>query len=192
MIVIIDNYDSFTFNLFQYVSQFHSNVVVLKNDDPEIFNLKTNIIDAFILSPGPGTPNDGGFMLDLIQKYYSQIPFLGICLGHQAIIQLLGGKIISAKEVCHGKVHNITHNSKSIIFKNIDTSFKATRYHSLVVCKKNLPKDIEVTAIDQSDGEIMAIQHKNKLIFGLQFHPESIETKHGLLMIKNFIDVIKK
>ena len=192
MIVIIDNYDSFTFNLFQYVSQFHSNVVVLKNDDPEIFNLKTNIIDAFILSPGPGTPNDGGFMLDLIQKYYSQIPFLGICLGHQAIIQLLGGKIISAKEVCHGKIHNITHNSKSIIFKNIDTSFKATRYHSLVVCKKNLPKDIEVTAIDQSDGEIMAIQHKNKLIFGLQFHPESIETKHGLLMIKNFIDVIKK
>ena len=192
MIVIIDNYDSFTFNLFQYVSQFHSNVVVLKNDDPKIFNLKTNLIDAFILSPGPGRPNDGGFMLDLIQKYYSQIPFLGICLGHQAIIQLLGGKIISAKEVCHGKVHNITHNSKSIIFKNIDTSFKATRYHSLVVCKKNLPKDIAVTAIDRSDGEIMAIQHKNKLIFGLQFHPESIETKHGLLMIKNFIDVIKK
>ena len=192
MIVIIDNYDSFTFNLFQYVSQFHSNVVVLKNDDPEIFNLKTNIIDAFILSPGPGTPSDGGFMLDLIQKHYSQIPFLGICLGHQAIIQLLGGKIISAKEVCHGKIHNINHNSKSIIFKNIDISFKATRYHSLVACKKNLPKDIEVTAIDQSDGEIMAIQHKNKLIFGLQFHPESIETKHGLLMIKNFIDVIKK
>jgi len=192
LIVIIDNYDSFTFNLFQYASQFHNNVVVIKNDDPEIFDFKTNIIDAFILSPGPGTPNDGGFMLDLIQKYYSQIPFLGICLGHQAIIQLLGGKIISAKEVCHGKVHNITHNSKSIIFKNIDTSFKATRYHSLVVCKKNLPKDIEVTAIDRSDGEIMAIQHKNKLIFGLQFHPESIETKHGLLMIKNFIDVIKK
>lgn len=192
MIVIIDNYDSFTFNLFQYVSQFHSNVIVLKNDDPQIFDLKTNIIDAFILSPGPGKPDDGGFMLDLVKKYYLKIPLLGICLGHQAIMQLLGGKIVSAKDVCHGKVHNIIHNSKSIIFKNIETSFKATRYHSLVVSKNSLPEDIEVTAVDESDGEIMAIEHKNKLIFGLQFHPESIETKHGLLMIKNFIDAIKK
>ena len=192
MIVIIDNYDSFTFNLFQYVSQFHSNVIVLKNDDPQMFDLKTNIIDAFIFSPGPRTPDDGGFMLDLIKKHYLKIPLLGICLGHQAIMQLLGGKIVSAKDVCHGKVHNIIHNSKSIIFKNIETSFKATRYHSLVVSKNSLPEDIEVTAVDESDGEIMAIEHKNKLIFGLQFHPESIETKYGLLMINNFIDAIKK
>ena len=192
MIVIIDNYDSFTFNLFQYVRQFHSNVIVLKNDDPQILDFKKNTIDAFILSPGPGTPSDGGFMLDLINKYYLKIPLLGICLGHQAIIQLLGGKIISAQNVCHGKVHNIIHNSKSIIFKNINNSFKATRYHSLVVSKKDLPENIEIIAVDEFDGEIMAIQHKNKLIFGLQFHPESIETKDGLIMIKNFTDAIKK
>ena len=192
MIVIIDSYDSFTFNLFQYVSQFHSDVIVLKNDDPEIYNLKDTLIDAFVFSPGPGKPDNAGFILDIIKKKYLAIPMLGICLGHQAIVQIFGGKIILAENVCHGKVHKIKHYSNSVIFNNINSSFNATRYHSLVACKNNIPNNFEITAIDKNDGSIMAIQHKEKLIFGLQFHPESIETENGLLMIKNFLDEIKK
>ena len=190
MIVIIDNYDSFTYNLFQYVGQFYNDIVVLKNDDSKIDSLDAKKIKAIIFSPGPGRPSDAGKMPNLIKLHASTIPMLGICLGHQAIIENFGGAIKNADKVCHGKVHLIKHYSNSKIFKNIDSIFQATRYHSLVASFDEFPDCLEIIAKTESDNEIMAIQHKNKLIFGLQFHPESIETDFGLKMIENFINEV--
>jgi len=190
MIVIIDNYDSFTYNLFQYVKEFFSDVLVLKNDSQKIDSLKINRVKAFVFSPGPGRPSKGGKMPELIKNYHTSIPMLGICLGHQSIVESFGGEIVHASQVCHGKVNIVNHFSNSIIFSDIHKNFQATRYHSLVVSKEKIPSCLEITAISQIDHEIMAIQHKKYRIFGLQFHPESIETKDGMKMIKNFIDVI--
>ena len=190
MIVIIDNYDSFTYNLFQYVGQFYNDIIVLKNDESQIDDLDTQKIKAFIFSPGPGRSSNAGKMPSLITSYASTIPMLGICLGHQAIIENFGGTIKNADKICHGKVHLIKHYSNSKIFKNIDSVFKATRYHSLVASFREFPDCLEVIAKTESDNEIMAVQHQNKLIFGLQFHPESIETDFGLKMIKNFINEV--
>ena len=191
MIVIIDNYDSFTYNLFQYVAHYYDDILVLKNDEPKIDSLDINIIKAFIFSPGPGRPIDAGKMPKLINLYATKIPMLGICLGHQAIAENFGGNIINANKVCHGKVHYIDHYSNSKIFKGIKGSFRATRYHSLVVSQKYFPDSLRITAKTKIDNEIMAIEHKEKLIFGLQFHPESIETEYGLKMVKNFIHEIR-
>lgn len=191
MIVIIDNYDSFTYNLFQYVAHYYDDILVLKNDEPKIDSLDINIIKAFIFSPGPGRPSDAGKMPKLINLYATKIPMLGICLGHQAIAENFGGNIINANKVCHGKVHYIDHYSNSKIFKGIKGSFRATRYHSLVVSQKYFPDSLRITAKTKIDNEIMAIEHKEKLIFGLQFHPESIETEYGLKMVKNFIHEIR-
>ena len=190
MIVIIDNYDSFTYNLFQYVGEFYSDIIVLKNDDSEISNLNIKLVKAFIFSPGPGKPSATGFMPNIIDQYKSQIPMLGICLGHQAIIENFKGKIINAKQVCHGKVHKMHHLSNSIIFQGIKSEFQATRYHSLVADRASFPDSLKITAMSCDDKEIMGIEHKNYKIFGLQFHPESIETRDGLTMIKNFIEAI--
>jgi len=191
LIVIIDNYDSFTYNLFQYVAHYYDDILVLKNDEPKIDSLDINIIKAFIFSPGPGRPSDAGKMPKLINLYATKIPMLGICLGHQAIAENFGGNIINANKVCHGKVHYIDHYSNSKIFKGIKGSFRATRYHSLVVSQKYFPDSLRITAKTKIDNEIMAIEHKEKLIFGLQFHPESIETEYGLKMVKNFIHEIR-
>ncbi len=191
MIVIIDNYDSFTYNLFQYVAHYYDDILVLKNDEPKIDSLDINIIKAFIFSPGPGRPSDAGKMPKLINLYATKIPMLGICLGHQAIAENFGGNIINANKVCHGKVHYIDHYSNSKIFKGIKGSFRATRYHSLVVSQKYFPDSLRITAKTKIVNVIMAIEHKEKLIFGLQFHPESIETEYGLKMVKNFIDEIR-
>jgi anthranilate synthase component II len=191
LIVIIDNYDSFTYNLFQYVAHYCDDILVLKNDEPKIDSLDINTIKAFIFSPGPGRPSDAGKMPKLINLYATTIPMLGICLGHQAIVENFGGNIINANKVCHGKVHYIDHYSNSKIFKGIKVSFRATRYHSLVVSQKYFPDSLKITAKTKIDNEIMAIEHKEKLIFGLQFHPESIETEYGLKMVKNFIDEIR-
>ena len=191
MIVIIDNYDSFTYNLFQYVGQFYNDTIVLKNDDSTIDSLDVKKIKAFIFSPGPGRPSYAGKMPDLIKLYNSTIPMLGICLGHQAIIENFGGSIINASEVCHGKVHSIKHDSNSIMFNGIKNIFQATRYHSLVASKEFFPDCLEITAKTKLDNEIMAVQHRKKLIFGFQFHPESIETQYGLKMIENFINAIR-
>ena len=185
MIVIIDNYDSFTYNLFQYVGEFYDDLIVLKNDDPQVNHV--NNIKAFIFSPGPGEPSNTGYMSEIIKKHKGKIPMLGICLGHQAIIENFGGKVINSKQVCHGKVHQMQHFNNSIIFKNINTQFQATRYHSLIGDKVSFPDELEITAISCDDQEIMGIQHKEHKIFGLQFHPESIETKDGIRMVKNFI-----
>ena len=190
MIIIIDNYDSFTYNLFQYVKEYYNNVEVIKNDNSELLNLDFSRIKGLILSPGPGKPNESGLMPDIIKKYYSKIPILGICLGHQAIIENFGGSIINANDVCHGKVHAMKHFSNCLLFDNISINFEATRYHSLV-SSCNLPDSLEITAISKKDNEIMGVQHKKYQIFGLQFHPESIETKYGMQMLENFINVIK-
>ena len=137
-----------------------------------------------------GRPNNSGKMPSLIKKYSSKIPMLGICLGHQALIEYYGGSIVSASEICHGKVHEIEHYSNSFIFSGVKKHFKATRYHSLIACKKTFPDCLEITASTKIDNEIMAIKHKHQMICGLQFHPESIETEHGLTMIKNFINEV--
>ena len=190
MIIIIDNYDSFTYNLFQYVGHFYRDITVLKNDDSKIKELDLKKIKAFIFSPGPGRPSDAGEMPALIDAHASSIPMLGICLGHQAIVENFGGSIINASEVCHGKVHSIEHDSNSIMFNGIKNTFQATRYHSLVASKEFFPDCLEITAKTKLDNEIMAVQHRRNLIFGFQFHPESIETQYGLKMIENFINAI--
>jgi len=190
LIVIIDNYDSFTYNLFQYVGQFYTDTIVLKNDESKIDSLDVKKIKALIFSPGPGRPSNAGKMPSLIKSYASTIPMLGICLGHQAIVENFGGTIQNSAKICHGKVHLIEHYSNSKIFQNIDPLFKATRYHSLVASCIDFPDCLEIIAKTKLDNEIMAVQHKNKLIFGLQFHPESIETEPGLKMIENFINEV--
>ncbi len=190
MIIIIDNYDSFTYNLFQYVKQHYDDVSVMKNDNMDLLDLNLKKIKAIILSPGPGQPSDAGLMPQIIRKYYSRVPILGICLGHQSIIEVFGGSIINASEVCHGKVHQMKHLCNCIIFNNINAIFKATRYHSLV-SSDSIPDCLEITAVSVKNNEIMGIKHKEYPVFGLQFHPESIETKYGIKMIENFINVIQ-
>ena len=190
MIIIIDNYDSFTYNLFQYVKEYYRDVKVIKNDDENLLNLDLSVLKALILSPGPGKSSESGLMPKIIKKYYSKVPILGICLGHQAIIENFGGSITNADDICHGKVHDMKHFSNCILFDDISHHFSATRYHSLV-SKKAIPDCLEITAVTKNFNEIMGIQHKEYQIFGLQFHPESIETKDGIKMIENFINVIK-
>tara|TARA_B000000475_G_C15979641_1_gene440430 strand:- start:267 stop:842 length:576 start_codon:yes stop_codon:yes gene_type:complete len=190
LIVIIDNYDSFTYNLYQYIGHYYKDIIVLKNDDHKIDKLEFNKIKAFVFSPGPGQPNQSGKMPYLIKNYSAKIPMLGICLGHQAIVENYGGSIISASEICHGKVHVIEHYSNCTIFSGVKKYFNATRYHSLIASKKNFPDCLQITASSKFDKEIMAIKHKKQKIYGLQFHPESIETEYGLNMIKNFINEV--
>ena len=191
MIIIIDNYDSFTYNLYQYVGHHYNDVCVYKNDDLKLEDLNAKNIKAVIFSPGPGKPANAGKMPEVIESMKYKIPMLGICLGHQAIIENFGGTICNAKEVCHGKVHRVNHYSNCLIFKGISPTFYATRYHSLVASNDSFPQDLEITAKTDKDDEIMAFKHKSEHIYGLQFHPESIETIFGMQMIENFINEIK-
>ena len=183
-IILIDNYDSFTFNLYHYLSTY-SHVDVVRNnkiDSSEIVKKKYNKI---VISPGPGNPNQAGNCLKIVKKLYKKIPILGVCLGHQIIGQVFGSKIIQAKDLVHGKTSKIISKKKGIL-KNLPKTFEATRYHSLVVDKKTLSKDLSITA-ETKNGIIMGIQHKNYSVHGVQFHPESIKTKYGLKILKNFI-----
>ena len=183
-ILLIDNYDSFTFNLYHYLSNF-SKVDVVRNDkinSKEILKIKYNKV---VISPGPGNPNQSGNCLKIVKKLYKKIPILGVCLGHQIIGQVFGSKIIQAKQLVHGKTSTII--SKKIgILKNLPKKFEATRYHSLIVDRKTLSKDLIVTA-ETKNGIIMGIQHKYYDVHGVQFHPESIKTKVGLKILKNFV-----
>jgi len=184
-IILIDNYDSFTFNLFHYLSSLKINVDVIRNDKittKEIIKKKYNKI---VISPGPGNPNQSGNCLKIVKSLHKKIPILGVCLGHQIIGQIFGSKIIQAKKLMHGKTSKII--SKRIgILKDLPKSFEATRYHSLIIEKKTLPKNLEITA-ETKDGIIMGIKHKKYNVHGVQFHPESIKTKIGLKILKNFI-----
>jgi anthranilate synthase component 2 len=185
-ILLIDNYDSFTFNLYHYLSSLNTKVDVIRNDkitSKEIINKRYNKI---VISPGPGSPNQSGNCLDILKNLYKDIPFLGVCLGHQIIGQVFGSKIIQSKKLMHGKTSKI--KSKKIgILKNLPNTFEATRYHSLIIDKKSLSNDLEITA-ETNDGLIMGVQHKKFNIHGVQFHPESIKTKLGIKILKNFIN----
>ncbi|MGD9677370.1 MAG: aminodeoxychorismate/anthranilate synthase component II [Vulcanibacillus sp.] len=187
MIVIIDNYDSFTYNLFQYVGEINPDVQVYRNDKITISELKAMDISHLIISPGPGFPKDAGISIRAIKELGKDLPLLGVCLGHQAIAEAFGGKIIHAKEMVHGKTSLIKHNGEDL-FAGIDNPLKATRYHSLIVDKKKIPVDLIITA-NSLDGEIMGLRHKKYPIFGVQFHPESIATDFGKQLIKNFLEI---
>ena len=190
MILIIDNYDSFTYNLVQYIGSLDYRMKVVKNNEITIEEIDDMSPNKIVVSPGPGSPENAGMSIEIIQKYYDKIPILGVCLGHQAIAAAFGGRVISADEVSHGKVVKI-HHTQSKIFQGIPETFCATRYHSLKIDEDSLPSEIHVTA-KTNNNIIMAIEHKIENLFGLQFHPESIETKFGLKMIENFMLINNK
>jgi anthranilate synthase component 2 len=187
MIVLIDNYDSFTFNLFHYLGGLGADVVVHRNDKISADAVIAGAPEAIVLSPGPCTPNQAGICLDLIGKASASIPLLGVCLGHQAIGQAFGGKVVRAPVPVHGKLSEICHRSAGI-FRGINGPFKATRYHSLVVDRASMPRALTVTA-ETGDGLVMGLAHANLPLYGVQFHPESIASEHGHLLLKNFLDL---
>ena len=184
-ILLIDNYDSFTYNLFHYISKIKKNVEVIRNDKIDSRTVFRKKYDKIVISPGPGNPNQAGNCLKIVKDVYKKIPILGVCLGHQIIGQVFGGKIINAKNLMHGKTSKIKHNKKGL-FKNINNNFEATRYHSLVVDRNTLPKSLLITA-ETKNKTIMGLMHKDYDIHGFQFHPESISTKVGMKLIKNFV-----
>ena len=184
-IILIDNYDSFTFNLYHYLSSLKVHVDVIRNDQITSNQILKRRYNKIVISPGPGNPNQSGNCLKIVKSLYKKIPILGVCLGHQIIGQVFGSKIIQAKRLMHGKTSKII-SKKVGILKNLPKSFEATRYHSLIIDKKSLSKHLEITA-ESEDGLIMAVQHKNYDVHGVQFHPESIKTKLGIKILKNFI-----
>ena len=186
-ILLIDNYDSFTYNLYHYVSSFNKNVDVKRNDKVNSKDIIKNKYTKIIISPGPGNPNQAGNCLKIVNQFYKKIPILGVCLGHQIIGQVFGSKIIQAKKLMHGKTSLIT-NKKLGVLKGIKNKFTATRYHSLIVDRATLSNDLIVTATTD-DNIIMGLMHKKYQIHGVQFHPESINTKVGMKIIKNFVKI---
>jgi anthranilate synthase component 2 len=187
MIILIDNYDSFTFNLVHYLGGLGADVVVHRNDKISADDVMAADPDAIVLSPGPCTPNEAGICLALIDEAAATIPILGVCLGHQAIGQAFGGDIVRAPVPVHGKLSEVTHGGKGL-FRGINGPFRATRYHSLVVDRKSMPKDLNVTA-ETDDRLVMALAHNALPVHGVQFHPESIASEHGHLMLRNFLDI---
>ena len=184
-ILLIDNYDSFTFNLYHYLSTLKANVDVVRNDKINSNQIINKKYKKIVISPGPGNPNQSGNCISIVKRLHKKIPILGVCLGHQIIGQVFGSKIIQAKKLMHGKTSKI--KSKKIgILKNLPSTFEATRYHSLIIDKKTLSKDLEITA-ETKDGIIMGVKHKIYNVHGVQFHPESIKTKVGIKIFKNFI-----
>ena len=185
-ILLIDNYDSFTFNLYHYLSSLNTKVEVVRNDQITSKQIIKKRYDKIVISPGPGNPNQSGNCIDILKRLHENLPFLGVCLGHQIIGQVFGSKIVQTKKLMHGKTSKI--KSKKIgILKSLPKSFEATRYHSLIIDKKSLSKDLEITA-ETNDGLIMGVQHKKYNIHGVQFHPESIKTTLGIKILKNFIN----
>lgn len=186
MILLIDNYDSFTFNLYQYIGIFADDIKVVRNDKITIEEIREMKPERIVLSPGPKSPSEAGICMDVVKEFYDRIPILGICLGHQCIGQALGGTVSYAKQLFHGKQSLISHDGSSI-FTGIDTPIKVARYHSLAVQSDDLPDCLRVLA-RTADGEIMAMRHKEFPVVGLQFHPESIYTEHGKRMVENFVN----
>ena len=187
MIALIDNYDSFTFNLVHYFGELGAKVRVHRNDKIESAAVLAAEPDAIVLSPGPCTPKEAGICLDLIKAAGGNVPILGVCLGHQAIGEAFGGKVVRAPKPVHGKLSEIRHDGTGI-FRGINSSFKATRYHSLVVERESLPPELAATA-DTDDGLIMGLAHKRFAVHGVQFHPESIASEHGHLLLRNFLEI---
>ena len=191
MILMIDNYDSFTFNIVQYLGELGADVLVKRNDEVSIDEIKTLNPDRIVISPGPCTPNEAGVSIEVVKYFCKYKPILGVCLGHQTIGQAFGGKIVSAKKIMHGKTSKIIHDG-DYLFRNIEQKFTATRYHSLVIDPDSLPDSLIITAkTDDNDNEseIMGVRHKDYKLFGVQFHPESILTESGHKLLENFINV---
>ena len=186
-IILIDNYDSFTFNLYHYLSSLKVHVDVIRNDKITSKEILKSRYNKIVISPGPGNPDQSGNCLKIVKSLYKKIPILGVCLGHQIIGQVFGSKIVQARKLMHGKTSKIT-SRKNGILKNLPKTFEATRYHSLIIDKKTLSKDLEITA-ETKDGLIMGVQHKKYNVHGVQFHPESIKTKLGIKILKNFINI---
>ena len=190
MILMVDNYDSFTYNVVQYLAELKADVHVYRNDQITIAEIEQLAPEKIVISPGPCTPNEAGISVEAIKYFSGKIPILGICLGHQSIGQAFGGEIIRAKQVMHGKTSMIHHNSSGV-FANLTNPYEATRYHSLVIDQKTLPDCLELTAWTQNDDgsidEIMGVRHKQLAVEGVQFHPESILTQHGHDLLENFL-----
>jgi anthranilate synthase/aminodeoxychorismate synthase-like glutamine amidotransferase len=189
MVLMIDNYDSFTYNLVQYLGQLGQEVEVFRNDKTTIDEIRQLKPDSIFLSPGPCTPKEAGITIDVIREFHSSTPLMGVCLGHQAIGYAFGGKIVRAGRLMHGKTSPILNDGKTI-FKGLPNPFTAGRYHSLLVERTSLPSCLEISA-ETEEGEIMGLRHKEFCLEGIQFHPESILTPHGKRIIKNFLDMIK-
>ncbi|MBX9827102.1 MAG: aminodeoxychorismate/anthranilate synthase component II [Xanthobacteraceae bacterium] len=187
MIVLVDNYDSFTFNLVHHLGGLGADVAVHRNDKIGVSDVLASEPEAIVLSPGPCTPNEAGICLELIEKAAPTVPILGVCLGHQSIGQAFGGKVGRAPQPVHGKLSEIRHQGTSV-FRGINGPFKATRYHSLVVERQSMPEALSVTA-ETGDGLVMGLAHQSLPVHGVQFHPESIASEHGHLMLKNFLDI---
>ncbi len=185
MLLMIDNYDSFTYNLVQYFGELKQDVVVFRNDEVSLDEIAALQPAQIVISPGPCTPNEAGISVPMIRRFAGEIPILGVCLGHQSIGQAFGGKIVHAKRVMHGKVSVIHHGGRGV-FNGLREPFEATRYHSLVIERESLPAVLEVTAWTD-DGEIMGVQHKSLPVQGVQFHPESILTQFGHELLRNFV-----
>ncbi|MBJ7380697.1 MAG: aminodeoxychorismate/anthranilate synthase component II [Polynucleobacter sp.] len=185
MLLMIDNYDSFTYNLVQYFAELGEDVRVYRNDEITIQDIATLNPDRICISPGPCSPAEAGVSVETIRQFAGKIPILGVCLGHQAIGEAFGGKVIRAKKVMHGKT-DLIHNTGQGVFKNLPKQFKVTRYHSLAIERPTLPKELEITA-ESADGEIMGVRHRNYVVEGVQFHPESILSEEGHALLKNFL-----
>ena len=191
MILLIDNYDSFSYNLYQLVGSVESDIKVIRNDEYTIEEIEKMETDALIISPGPGRPEDAGVCIDAIKYFAGKMPILGVCLGHQAICEAFGGRVTYAKELMHGKQSKVYQGGSGRLFKGMGPEFKAARYHSLSAAAEDLPEVLMVTA-EAEDGEIMAVEHRDYPVFGVQFHPESVMTPEGRKMIENFMEAVRK
>ena len=190
MIVLIDNYDSFSYNVYQLIGSVEPDIKVVRNDEMTIKELEAMKPEALILSPGPGKPEDAGICIESIKYFKDRLPILGICLGHQSICEAFGGTVSYAKELMHGKKKLMYKTGESQLFKGLPETFAAARYHSLAALKDTLPAELRVTA-DSEDGEVMAVEHTKYPVFGVQFHPESVMTPDGRVMIENFMEVVR-
>ena len=190
MIVLIDNYDSFSYNLYQLIGSVEPDVKVVRNDAYTVEEIEAMKPEAIILSPGPGKPSDAGICIEAIRYFAGKVPVFGVCLGHQAICEAFGGTVSYAKELMHGKQKEIHQIGENQLFQGLPEIFPAARYHSLAALKEKLPEELKVTA-ESEDGEVMAVEHTQDPIYGVQFHPESVMTPDGKIMIENFIDVVR-
>lgn len=190
MILLIDNYDSFSYNLYQLIGSVEPDIKVIRNDAHSIEEIEAMKPEAIILSPGPGKPEDAGVCIEAIKYFTGKLPIFGVCLGHQAICEAFGGTVSYAKELMHGKQKEIHQIGENQLFQGLPETFLAARYHSLAAVKESLPEELKVTA-ESEDGEVMAVEHMKYPIYGVQFHPESVMTPDGKIMIENFMDVVR-